>query len=188
MHKKTSKFGMGIKYMNKSNTIYEKYGNYFLKDFLVNKNLKFDIVKNDEKMFAVYIYSKSDFCIFLRIEKTMIYLDGTCFIDEGDEFEDITKIPENEIYSYLDKYIDILKVFFDNCILLYAFKDGQEEVATSTDVLDRNKLLKNLDIREFYNKNKVRVDPPFEELDRIELRDFYNNVVYEYDVSKKGNN
>ena len=71
---------------------------------------------------------------------------------------------------------------------MFCYKDGQEEVATSTDVLDRNKLLKNLDIREFYNKNKVKVDPPFEELDRIELKDFYNNVVYEYDVSREEDN
>ena len=44
-----------------TNTIYEKYGTYFIDNLKDDKNLKFDIVKNDDEMFAVYIYSNLDF-------------------------------------------------------------------------------------------------------------------------------
>ena len=42
-----------------------------------------------------------------------------------------------------------------------------------------------LDIKKFYNERKFKDQPDFEELDRIELKDFYGDTIYEYNSSNQ---
>lgn len=162
-------------------TIYEKYANYFLDKFKNNKKLKFDTVINNENMFAVYIYSESDFSeYFLRVDSQMVYIDGIVVQDEAIEYENIDNVNPNNIYNFLDEQAKILQLFLDEGVNLYAYKNNNVVVTMSTDVIDRKNLLKDIDIEKFYNQQIFGKHPPFSEIDRIELQDFYGDLIYEY--------
>ncbi len=169
--------------------LYDKFANYYLDKFKKYRGLKIKVTIPVDGIMHIEIgTSLPSFCYFFGLFNNMAVFDGINVCDDGIEFDDINTVDPQKIYDLIDEEFKKISAIIEGGVFMFCYKDGQEEVATSTDVLDRNKLLKNLDIREFYNKNKVRVDPPFEELDRIELKDFYNNVVYEYDVSKKEDN
>lgn len=163
--------------------IYEKYADYFLDKFKDNKKLKFDNVINNENMFAVYIYSESDFSeYFLRVDSQMIYIDGIVVQDEAIEYENINNANPEDIYNFLDEQAKIFQLFLDEGINLYAYKNNNTVVTMSTNVIDRKKLLKEIDIEKFYNQQVFKNHPSFSEIDKIELQDFYGNIIYEYNA------
>ena len=169
--------------MNKG--LYEKYGKYFLNKFEKDDKLKFDVVKNNSDGFGVYIYSKSDFSeYFLRIDRNMIYVDGIVVQDEGLEFQDISAVDSSKIYLYLDTQAEILTNFLKNGVIMFAYQNADKVVSMSTNVTDRKKLFENFDIEEFYNEQTTPKEPDFERLTKIELLDFYGDVVYEYSQTK----
>lgn len=162
-------------------TIYEKYADYFLDKFKDNKKLKFDNVINNENMFAVYIYSESDFSeYFLRVDSQMVYIDGIVVQDEAIEYEDINSANQNDVYNFLEEQAKIFQLFLDEGINLYAYKNNNRVVTMSTNVIDRKKLLKEIDIEKFYNQQVFKQAPSFSEIDKIELQDFYGDIIYEY--------
>lgn len=164
-------------------SIYEKYANYFLDKFKNNKELKFDNVINNENMFAVYIYSKSDFSeYFLRVDSQMVYIDGVVVQNEAIEYKNIESVNPDEIYNFLDEQAKIFQLFLDEGVNLYAYKERDVVVKMSTDVVDRKKLLKDLDMEKFYNQQVFKHHPLFSEIDKIELQDFYGNIIYEYNA------
>lgn len=164
-------------------SIYEKYADYFLDKFKNNKKLKFDSVINNENMFAVYIYSESDFSeYFLRVDSQMIYIDGIVVQDEAIEYENINNANPEDIYNFLDEQAKIFQLFLDEGINLYAYKNNNTVVTMSTNVIDRKKLLKEIDIEKFYNQQVFKNHPSFSEIDKIELQDFYGNIIYEYNA------
>lgn len=164
-------------------SIYEKYADYFLDKFKDNKKLKFDNVINNENMFAVYIYSESDFSqYFLRVDSQMIYIDGIVVQDEAIEYENINSANPNDIYNFLDEQAKIFQLFLDEGINFYAYKNNNTVVTMSTNVIDRKKLLKEIDIEKFYNQQVFKNHPSFSEIDKIELQDFYGNIIYEYNA------
>lgn len=164
-------------------SIYEKYADYFLDKFKDNKKLKFDNVINNENMFAVYIYSESDFSqYFLRVDSQMVYIDGIVVQDEAIEYENINSANPNDIYNFLDEQAKIFQLFLDEGINLYAYKNNNTIVTMSTNVIDRKKLLKEIDIEKFYNQQVFKNHPSFSEINKIELQDFYGNIIYEYNA------
>lgn len=164
-------------------SIYEKYADYFLDKFKDNKKLKFDNVINNENMFAVYIYSESDFSeYFLRVDFQMIYIDGIVVQDEAIEYENINNANPEDIYNFLDVQAKIFQLFLDEGVNLYAYKNNNTVVTMSTDVIDRKKLLNEIDIEKFYNQQVFKYHPSFSEIDKIELQDFYGNIIYEYNA------
>ena len=171
-----------------TNTIYEKYGTYFIDNLKDDKNLKFDIVKNDDEMFAVYIYSNLDFDpYFIRFQKDMIYIDGCVVQNEGIEFDDLSSQDESFIKNYLDKQLTTLKTFLKNCMFFIGYKNNEILDYFSTDVMDRKREMENFDIRRFFNEKKFKNSPSFEEFDHAEIRDFYDNIIYEYNAKTKAN-
>ena len=95
-----------------SKKLLEQYGKYFISKFQDDSGLKFDIVKNDDEMWAVYIYSRSDFSeYFLRIDKKMIYIDGIVVQNEGIEYDDIADMDSKKIYKFLDAQAKILSSY-----------------------------------------------------------------------------
>ena len=169
--------------MNKE--LYEKYGKYFLNKFQNNKKLKFDIVCNNENGFGVYIYSNSDFSeYFLRIDDEMIYIDGIIVQDEGLEFKNIAEIDESIIYKYLDEQASILQTYLDRGINLYAFiKDGNI-IRMSTDKILNENLLNTFNAENFYNQCCFAEHPKFEDIIKLQLQNFYGDVIYEYTSQK----
>lgn len=164
-------------------SIYEKYADYFLDKFKDNKKLKFDNVINNENMFAVYIYSESDFSqYFLRVDSQMVYIDGIVVQDEAIEYENINSANPNDIYNFLDEQAKIFQLFLDEGINLYAYKNNNTIVTMSTNVIDRKKLLREIDIEKFYNQQVFKNHPSFSEINKIELQDFYGNIIYEYNA------
>lgn len=165
--------------MNKE--IFKQYGEYFLNKFKNNKYLKFDVVKNDNYSFGVYIYSNSDFSeYFLRIDDDMIYIDGIVVQDEALEFKDIEKIDTKIIYKFLDNQAEILESYLKYGINLYAYKNNVCVLKVSTYNGKKKTLFKEFDIKNFYKKYRTINTPLFEEITKIQLQDFYGNVVYEY--------
>ena len=131
--------------MNKE--LYEKYINYFLNKFKDDRKLKFDIVRNNDDMCGVYIYSNSDFSeYFLRVDNRMIYIDGIVVQNEGIEYSDITKIDSKQIYEFLDKQGEELLNFLKNGLILYAYKHDDNVVTMSTSVTNRAELFKDFNI------------------------------------------
>lgn len=167
--------------MNK--TILKKYADYFLDKFKTDKKLKFDVVADNKDMFAVYIYSNSNFSeYFLRVDYRMIYIDGIVVQDTAIEYDDINKVDADDIYRFLDNQADLFQLFLNEGVNLFAYKGNNEVLGMSTDITDRKKLLTDIDIKKFYNQQVFKNAPLFEELDRIVLQDFYGEVIYSYNV------
>ena len=163
-------------------TIYEEYGNYFLDKFRNDNRLEFDIVANREDVFGVYIFTeKCNFHYFIRIDKRGFYIDGCVEQDEGIECEDMAKEDKEYIIAELDKHANIFQIFLKNGLFIYCYKNAKLSMSCSIVIQDRKKYLKELKIEDVYKSCKDSRDLPFEEVDHIELRDFYNDVYYTYD-------
>ena len=161
-------------------TIYEEYGNYFLGKFKNDKRLKFDIT-NNHNIFCVYIYTDLDFDpYFIRIDKRGFYIDGCVEQDEGIECEDMAKEDKEYIIAELDKHANIFQIFLKNGLFIYCYKNAKLSMSCSIVIQDRKKYLKELKIEDVYKSCKDSRDLPFEEVDHIELRDFYNDIIYTY--------
>ena len=162
-------------------TIYEEYGNYFLDKFRNDNRLEFDIVANREDVFGVYIFTeKCNFHYFIRIDKRGFYIDGCVEQDEGIECEDMAKEDKEYIIAELDKHANIFQIFLKNGLFIYCYKNAKLSMSCSIVIQDRKKYLKELKIEDVYKSCKDSRDLPFEEVDHIELRDFYNDIIYTY--------
>lgn len=170
--------------MDKS--IYENYAEYYINKFNGMDGLKITKKWMTENILHIDIFTDLPyFEFFMGIFQNMITFDGICVCDEGIEFDDIQNVDPNTVYKLFDDVSERIKIFIKEGLFIFAYKDGEEVVALSTDVMDREKVMKNFNIRDFYETNKFKHDPKFEELDRIELKDFYNNIIYEYNASIK---
>ena len=65
-------------------------------------------------------------------------------------------------------------------MFIFAYKNGKEVLAASLDEMNRKDFLEKINIQEVYKSCKDSRDLPFEEIDHIELRDFYDDIIYTY--------
>ena len=163
------------------NLIYENFANYYINKFCDYKNLK--ISKNwanDDIMHVVISSNLPYYEFFMGLYPNMISFDGMCVCNHGIEFDNIETIDKDVIYALLDEESELIKKFINEGILIFGYKNNELKCTMSTDVIDREKALKNIDIKSFYTERKFDDQPSFDELDKIELKDFYGNVLYDY--------
>jgi hypothetical protein len=165
--------------MNKD--LYEKYANYYIDKFKDSPRLIISKKWVTEDILHIAIYTKlPSFEFFMGIFPNMILFDGICVCDQGIDFDDIEKVNKNEIFAFLDNEANIILNYIENGLFLFAYQNADKVVSMSTNVTDRKKLFENFDIEKFYNEQTTSKEPDFEVLTKIELLDFYGDVVYEY--------
>ncbi len=170
--------------MNKA--LYERYADYYINKFANIKGLTITKKWVTEDILHVEIStSLPSFEFFMGIFPYMICFDGICVCDHGIDFDNIETVDAKKVYKLLDEESELIKTFIKEGIFVFAYKNDKVVVSMSTDVMDREKALKDLNIEKFYNEHKLKQMPAFEELDRVLLKDFYNNIIYEYDAKSK---
>ena len=161
--------------------LYCKYASYYIDKFKDYPNIKIDKKWPCENIMHIYISTDlPHFGFFMGIFPSMITFDGICICDDGIEFEDIETVDPDKVYKLFDKETASIKSFIKEGLFIFAYKNGKEVLAASLDEMNRKDFLEKLNIQEVYKSCKDSRDLLFEEVDHIELRDFYNDIIYTY--------
>ena len=173
-----------------SETIYKKYGNYFISKFKNDSRIKHRLIdSNNKERFAADIYTDkgAGYC-FIDIQNYDIFVEG---IEEDStySYQDIESEPEEKIYKFLDEQAKNFQEMAETSMLMLSYQ-GIEEVGHQTfaikdmaEIHESYNDFDNFDIKSFYDKNNGYEDLIFEEVTRIELQNLYGEKLYEYKVA-----
>ena len=173
-----------------SETIYKKYGNYFISKFKNDSRIKHRLIdSNNKERFAADIYTDkgAGYC-FIDIQNYDIFVEG---IEEDStySYQDIESEPEEKIYKFLDEQAKNFQEMAETSMLMLSYQ-GTKEVGYETfaikdmaEIHESYNDFDNFDIKSFYDKNNGYEDLIFEEVTRIELQNLYGEKLYEYKVA-----
>lgn len=165
--------------------IYEEYAKYFIDKFAMIKGLNINKAwLNDEIVHITISTNLKYFNFFMGIYPYMIEFDGICICGEGLEFEDIETQDKKIIFEYIDEVSAKILEFIDLGRFIFAYKNNDCVFASAVDGVEIEKE-NNFDLKELYNKLKTKGDINFCDLDRIEIKDFYGDIIYEYNAPTK---
>lgn len=168
--------------------ILEKYCNYFLSKFKNNDNMIVFInenLPNDRVVMggAYYKHAKDGESEFgIRLDDTIhtyssFYPDY--FVDEFDNTWE--KYSEDEIYKILDEQYNLCENAIKNGCYIRAYINDNCVLSSSFIKKEKN----NIDFKKIYNELKFKSDPVFEKLTRIEIYNYYYNLLGQYNSSCK---
>lgn len=165
--------------------IYEKYAKYYIDKFADVPGIR--IVKKwiNDHILHIYVETDLSFEFFMGIFDDMLTFDGICVCDHGIDYDNIETVNPRTVYKFIDKEAALIKKYIREGVFMFAFdKEGKRVASQSCSVINRKRFLKTFNIKDFYYREGLSHYPKFEELSRIEIKDFYNQIIYAYDIDK----